>query len=230
MAFDHAPQTFAGLGFAGNLDRSAEPAVYRGVQYRSRLAAEWAVFLDALRIEHVYRARTFRVARGVEHAPDFWLPELNAWLDVLPADPAIRGAHRWKTEEVGRQCVGQRVWIASGAPRRGEWHIEQLGGTGPQIARGMLLIDVAAPEGRVWVCGAADEASDRLVFDPIEKLGMRPALGRPADPESDGLMRLAYGRVENFSAETWNSLGMAAERRLAALRKTGTPALRQPAA
>jgi hypothetical protein len=42
-------------------------------------------------------------------------------------------------------------------------------------------------------------------------------------------MRLAYGRVEHFSAETWTSLGMAAERRLAAL-MTGTPALRQPAA
>lgn len=225
MAFDHAP-----LGLDGNVDRSTAPTVYRGIQYRSRLAAEWAVFLDALGIEHVYLARTFRVARGLDHAPDFWLPELKAWLDVLPADPAFRRAHRWKIEQVARQGAGQRVWIASGAPRRGEWHVEQLGGAGPAVARGMLLIDAVAPQGRVWICGAADEASDRLVFDPIEKVGSRPALGRPADPESDALMRMAYGRVEQFSAETWTSLGMAAERRLAALRKTGTPVLRQSAA
>jgi hypothetical protein len=229
MAFDHAP-----LGFAENFDPSAGPAVYCGVRYRSRLAAEWAVFLDALGIEHVRQPKAFRVARAVEHAPDFWLPELKAWLDVLPADPVVRGAQRWKADEVAKQRPGERVWVASGAPRRREWHIEQLGGAGPRIARGMLLIDAVAPGGRVWMCGAAGEDSDRLIFDPIEKLGASPApdsvkLGRPADPESDSLMRLAYGRVETFSAETWTSLGMAAERRLAAL-KTGTPAFRQSAA
>jgi hypothetical protein len=227
------PFDFHALG--ANADTGAVPTIYRGLVYRSKLAAEWAVFLDALGIEHIYEAKSFLVGRSTRYAPDFWLPELKARLDVLPADPVIRGALRWKAEEIAKQRSDERVWIASGAPRRGEWHIEQLGGPGPKIARGMLLIDAVAPEGRVWVCGAVDEASDRLVFDPIEKLGASSApdsvkLGRPADPESESLMRMAYGRVEHFSAETWTSLGMAAERRLAALRKTGTPAFRQPAA
>lgn len=213
-----------------NTDAAAAAAVYRGVLYRSRLAAQWAVFLDSLGLVHVHEPKSFLVGRSTRYAPEFWLPELKAWLDVLPADPAIRGAQRWKAEELAKQRVNERVWIASGPPRRGEWHIEQLGRVGPKIARGMLLIDAAAPEGRVWMCGAADEDSDQLVFDPIEKAGASPALGRPADPESDSLMRLAYGRVEHFCAETWTSLGMAAERRLAALKMTGTPAVRQPAA
>jgi hypothetical protein len=212
-----------------NSDTQAVPTVYRGVSYRSKLAAQWATFFDALDITHVHQAKSFLLGRSTRYAPDFWLPELKAWLGVLPADPTIRGAQRWKAEELAKQRPGERVWIASGAPRRGEWHIEQLSGAGPKISRAMLLIDTATPQGRVWMCGAADEDSDRLVFDPIEKIGAAPVLGRPADPESDPMMRLAYGRVEQFSAETWTSLGMAAERRLAAL-MTGTPAFRQPAA
>jgi len=212
-----------------NADPQAAPTVYRGVSYRSKLAAQWAAFFDALGIAHVHQARSFLVGRSTRHAPDFWLPELKAWLDVLPADPAIRGAQRWKAEELAKQRSSERVWIASGAPRRGEWHIEQLGGVGPKIARAMLLIDAAAPQGRVWMCGAADEDSDRLVFDPIEKTGAAPALGRPADPESDSLMRMAYGHADSLSADTWTSVGSVMERRLASL-MARTPAFRQPSA
>jgi hypothetical protein len=214
---------------SANADPQASPAVYRGVSYRSKLRARWAAFLDALGIAHVYEPRSFLIGRSIRYTPDFWLPELKAWLDVQPDDTAIRDAQRWRAEELAKQRPSERVWIANGAPRRGEWHVEQLAGGGPKIARAMLLIDAVAPEGRVWMCGAADETSDRLVFDPIEKEGATPAVGRPADPASDGMMRLAYGRAEHFSAETWTSLSMAAERRLAAL-VTGTPAFRQPAA
>jgi hypothetical protein len=211
-----------------NTDPQAMPVVYRGVSYRSKLKARWAAFLDALGIAHVYEPKSFLAGRSTRYTPDFWLPELKAWLDVQPVDSAIRDVQRWKAEELAKQRPGDRVWIASGAPRRDEWHVEQIAGAGPGIARAMLLIDAVTPEGRVWMCGAADEMSDRLVFDPIEKAGASPAVGRPADPGSDPMMRLAYGRAEQFSAEAWTSLGMAAERRLAAL-VSSTPALRQPA-
>ena len=202
------------LRFHSNTDPAAVDTVYAGVRYHSKRHALWAVFLDSLGILHAYQPRSFRLGRSITYTPDFWLPQLNAWLEVKPHDAAVREADRWKAEQFARLHPEYRVWLSSGAPRPGEWHIEQLGG-GPAIARGLLLADASAPRERVWICGSNDEASGRLVFDAIEvgsgKSAERPR-SFPADPNTDVTMRLAYGCVEHFTGETWTSLGMAARR------------------
>ena len=211
MAYDHAA-----LRFGQNADALSVETAYRGVLYRSKLAAQWAAFLDALRIEHSYRPSTFRLAGATPFTPDFWMPQLNAWLIVKPADPTIRGADRWKAELFAREQAGSRVWISSGAPRAGEWHVEQLGVAARPIARALLLSDAATPGERVWICGATDD-SERLVFDPINLAGRQPAEGQPADPNRDTVMRIAYGHAERLEGETWTSVGMIARRRAADL-------------
>lgn len=208
MAYDHAA-----LRFGQNWDALDKQTPYRGDLYASKLAAQWAAFFDVLRIEHVYRPAAFRLAAAVSFTPDFWLPRLGAWLMVRPADPAIRNADRWKAELFAREQPACRVWIASGEPRAGEWHVEQLGGSARPIARALLLADADHPAERVWICGANDD-SERLIYDPVDLAGCAPGVGsgRPADPNSDPLMRIAYGHVENLNDEAWAPLAAFAAR------------------
>jgi hypothetical protein len=206
MPLDHLA-----LRFSRNAEADEAMAVYGGVRYRSKRHAQWAVFFDALGLEHAYQSRSFQLGRGVSFTPDFWLPELNAWLMVGPADFIIRNADhpdRWKIELFSRMHPDFRVWVANGVPRPGEWHIEQLGVM--QVKYGMLLADAAEPAHRIWICGANDEQAAKIVFDAIEIGTGRsaPAPGAyPADPNTSGLMRMAYGQVEHFQADSWSSLG-----------------------
>jgi hypothetical protein len=208
MPLDHVA-----LRFSRNADPEAVDTVYGGIRYRSKTLARWAVFLDALGLEHAHEPKRFPLGRGSFLTPDFWLPSLNAWLIVNSADPAIRDADRWKAGLFASEHPELRTWVSSGAPRPGEWHLEQLGET--PVARGMLLADASEPVSRVWICGATDEQASRLVFDAIE-IGTGRSVSRPrsfpADPNTDSLMRMAYGQVERFEGETWASLGAISRR------------------
>lgn len=203
MPLDHV-----GLRFSRNSEADEAASVYGGIRYRSKRHAQWAVFFDALGLEHVYEPRAFRFGRGVSLTPDFWLPELNAWLIVKSADAVIRDVDRWKAELFSREHPEFRVWLSNGVPRAGEWHLEQLGAT--PVKCGMLLADAGEPSRQAWICGANDEQATRLVFDAVEIGTGRSVLtprGFPADPNTNSLMRMAYGQVEHFQTDSWSSLG-----------------------
>lgn len=54
---------------------------YKGYRFRSRLEARWAVFFDALDLKWDYEPQGFDLD-GVRYLPDFWLPELDTWVEV----------------------------------------------------------------------------------------------------------------------------------------------------
>ncbi len=205
MPLDHVA-----LRFSRDAEHDLVEAIYTGVRYRSELHARWAVFFGTLGIDHAYQPRSFRLGGDVPFTPDFWLPSLNAWLVVKPADPEMREAERWKVDLFAREHAGVRVWISSGAPRPGEWHVEQLGST--PLARGMLLVDASAPAERIWICGSNDGLATQLVVDAIE-IGSGKSVARPdtfpADPNTSSVMRMAYGQLEHFYPETWTPIGAA---------------------
>lgn len=62
---------------------TALETLYRGVLYRSRLEARWAVFFDALGIRHEYEPQGFQTTWG-NYLPDFWLPQFSAYAEVKP--------------------------------------------------------------------------------------------------------------------------------------------------
>ena len=185
-----------------------EAVSYGGARFHAKLHAQWAVFFEALGLDHIYRPRTFRLDRGVTLTPDFWLPELDAWLIVESSDSGIGHPDRWKIELFARMHPDFRVWLSNGLPRAEGWHLEQLGRT--PVARGMLLADASDPARRIWVCGANDELAAKLVFDAIE-IGTGKSVTSPrtcpADPGTNSLMRMAYGQVQHFQADSWSSLG-----------------------
>lgn len=56
---------------------------YAGHRFRSRLEARWAVFFDSLGIKWEYEPQGYLVGpERTPYLPDFWLPDLNVWVEV----------------------------------------------------------------------------------------------------------------------------------------------------
>lgn len=60
---------------------------YSGYLFRSRLEARWAVFFDTLGWEYKYEPEGFILSNGTPYLPDFYLPEINTWVEVKPEYP-----------------------------------------------------------------------------------------------------------------------------------------------
>jgi hypothetical protein len=58
---------------------------YAGCRFRSRLEARWAVFFDALSIKWLYEPQGYILGNGDAYLPDFWLPDLQLWVEVKGA-------------------------------------------------------------------------------------------------------------------------------------------------
>lgn len=88
------------------------PTEYRGIKYRSRTEARWAVFLDELRVPYAYEPEGFDLG-GEWYLPDFWLPNPGCYLEIKGVAPDER-ERRMATKLVkAARCP---VFIAVGAP------------------------------------------------------------------------------------------------------------------
>jgi len=52
---------------------TAKPTWYKGVQFKSRLEARWAVFFDEMGIKYIYEPRPVQLKYGIRYLPDFLL-------------------------------------------------------------------------------------------------------------------------------------------------------------
>lgn len=70
------------------LNIKAKATTWRGIEFRSRLEAKWAIFFTALRIKWSYEPKWVELpqARGPSlfYKPDFFLPGLDLWVEVKP--------------------------------------------------------------------------------------------------------------------------------------------------
>jgi len=65
---------------------NAIPTIYRGVKFRSRLEARWAVFFDTMEIDWRYEHEGH--AGGRWYLCDFYLPQFDLWLEIKPSHPS----------------------------------------------------------------------------------------------------------------------------------------------
>ena len=65
-------------------DIEATPTRYKGVRFRSRLEAQWAVFWDELGVKWEYEPLTFLLSDGKQYTPDFWIVDLALWVEIKP--------------------------------------------------------------------------------------------------------------------------------------------------
>lgn len=62
--------------------------VYKGYRFRSRLEARWAVFFDTLGLKWEYEKEGFDI-NGKWYLPDFYLPDLDLWIEIKPLTNGI---------------------------------------------------------------------------------------------------------------------------------------------
>jgi hypothetical protein len=86
---------------------------YRGCRFRSRLEARWAVFFDAAGIEWQYEPEGY-VVNGRSYLPDFFLPRLDAIVEVKPTPEA--GAEVELLLRALAAGSGRRVFLLGGSP------------------------------------------------------------------------------------------------------------------
>jgi len=58
------------------------PTFYDGHKFRSRLEARWAVFFNAAGLRYQYEKEGFSLSNGKWYLPDFYLPDINYWVEV----------------------------------------------------------------------------------------------------------------------------------------------------
>lgn len=57
---------------------------YKGILFRSRLEARWAIFFDAFELEWVYEPECFILSNNQKYTPDFYLPKLKLYIEIKP--------------------------------------------------------------------------------------------------------------------------------------------------
>ncbi len=133
---------------------------YAGIKYRSRSEARWAVFFDSLNLAYSYEMEGFDLGADVLYLPDFWLPALDAWLEVKggePIDDECEKAHRLSV------ASGKPVYVFFGGMAN------PLSDAGP-VTCYAFFPDGSADHGFLWcecsVCGTLgiefEGRSDRL--------------------------------------------------------------------
>jgi len=81
---------------------------YNGVRYRSRLEARWAIFFDQLGVTHAYEYEGFDLHTGY-YLPDFWLPDMKAWLEIKPYLPPQSEIDKYRALA---EDANQRVYLS----------------------------------------------------------------------------------------------------------------------
>ena len=85
--------------------------IYKDYKFRSRLEARWAVFMDVLGVQYDYEPEGFDLPEAGYYLPDFWLPDLQMWLEIKP--DASSHEEKLRASKLA-EVTGQHVVILEG--------------------------------------------------------------------------------------------------------------------
>jgi hypothetical protein len=60
------------------------PSIFNGTLFRSRLEARWAIYFHTANIRWLYEPESYCLDNGIWYVPDFYLPELDCFVEVKP--------------------------------------------------------------------------------------------------------------------------------------------------
>ena len=84
----------------------AIPTSYAGMDFRSRLEADYATTFDGISLPWQYEPEGFQLSDGTWYSPDFYLPSARAWL--------VKGDHEEGINKVEQFAAD--LWEAAGQP------------------------------------------------------------------------------------------------------------------
>lgn len=93
---------------------------YKGYSFRSRLEARWAVFFDAIGIQYQYEPEGFDLGDLGWYLPDFYLPEVDAWIEIKPNNSPINSVFNQLIQmmQIG---ITENAWGLFGDPLDHKW-------------------------------------------------------------------------------------------------------------
>jgi hypothetical protein len=152
--------------------------VYNGYKFRSRLEARWAVFFDEVGIIWEYEKEGYDLGDGVYYLPDFWLPQLDIFVEVKGS--RLSNEDTTKVERLAEQS-NKRVAVVGSIPDENVFDNYDQTYLGQMFARDWydeLYFFCRCPkcrsfgyefEGRIRQCGCdsrdGEELSDIHQFD-----------------------------------------------------------------
>jgi hypothetical protein len=80
---------------------------YKGCNFRSRLEARYAVYFDALNIKWEYETEGYDI-NGKWYLPDFWLPELEIFVEIKPDSDKGSGLYNEFSNKINSAIVLMR--------------------------------------------------------------------------------------------------------------------------
>lgn len=102
--------------------------IYKGVKFRSRLEARWAVFFDEYGLKWEYEPETFEISLWDSvkeerykdwYCPDFYLPELEMYIEIKPD----KEGNDWNKYNAFRSLIAMVI----GLPALNVWWLKNDG-------------------------------------------------------------------------------------------------------
>ena len=176
------------------------PTLYKGIQFRSRLEARWAIFFDELGIEWDYEPETFETKYGY-YMPDFFLPSINRWFIVKGAK--ISDDESQKVLELSRLTAASAIIAEGSIPDWFDFHKENH-----QCNYLSMLVNTDGQEGGDWgwmpcfcpECGKFDFQFEGRYERNCECVNSDGGYYEPPNPKI--LRALQKARTAYFNQET----------------------------
>jgi hypothetical protein len=84
---------------------------YKGIIFRSKTEARWALFMDIIGCKWIYEPEGYDLGDGIFYCPDFYLPQFDSFLEIKP----ITGGFESPTDRFVR-VTRKTIYTMRGTP------------------------------------------------------------------------------------------------------------------
>lgn len=169
---------------------------YKGIKFRSRLEARWAIFFDSVQIPWQYETEGYELTDDDgrwRYLPDFYLPKSKSWVEVKGSNEALK--------EDSRKVA--RFLISGALPET--W--ESFG-----TRKGLILLGDIPPDGwGIWLHPIIQRDAEAQCFDEhklvLNWMSFGPASAISVLPESNWITRAAGipDQIHGLESKQWTT-------------------------